>query len=140
MSENLDIAIGWDDEIKKDSDFVLLDEGDYDFVITKFEKGFFQGSDKMQPCNQAIVYLSIEGVTTLRTYLLLNRKVEWKLSEFFTSIGMKEEGKELKMNWDAIVGKTGRVTLGHRAGTNGNVYNEVKKFLKPNKKWENGAF
>ena len=34
--------------------------------------------------------------------------MEWKLSQFFASIGMKQKGEKLRMNWSpAIIGKTG---------------------------------
>ena len=37
--------LGWDDEITSDSGgFLLLEEGDYDFTVTAFERGRFPGS------------------------------------------------------------------------------------------------
>ena len=36
--------IGWDDYVEQDGgDFVLLDEGEYEFRITGFERGRFPG-------------------------------------------------------------------------------------------------
>ena len=38
----------WDSEINNESsEFVLLPEGDYDFTVEKFERGTFDGSDKL---------------------------------------------------------------------------------------------
>ena len=54
--EDNDIALSWDDEIENDgSYFTLLDEGDYDFVVKKFERGRFDGSDKISACPKAIL-------------------------------------------------------------------------------------
>ena len=33
--------------------------------------------------------------------------MEWKLSEFFASIGMKQKGQAAQMNWSQVCGKSG---------------------------------
>jgi hypothetical protein len=48
----------WDDQIEKDSEFILLPEGDYDFEVMSFERGRHAGSDKLPPCNKAILAIS----------------------------------------------------------------------------------
>lgn len=51
MSEELKgRELGWDDEIEKGADYVLLPEGEYDFTIESFERGRFEGSDKAPAC------------------------------------------------------------------------------------------
>ena len=110
--EDNDIALSWDDEIESDgSDFTLLDEGDYDFVVKKFERGRFDGSDKMSACPKAILTLQVgdgENQTTVIENLFLNRKAEWKISSFFRSIGLKKHGEKLRMDWNKVVGASGR--------------------------------
>ena len=110
--EDNDIALSWDDEIENDgSDFTLLDEGDYDFVVKKFERGRFDGSDKMSACPKAILTLQVgdgENQTTIIENLFLNRKAEWKISSFFRSIGLKKHGEKLRMDWNKVVGASGR--------------------------------
>ena len=40
MTNNQGHELGWDDQIEKGgSDFIVLPEGDYDFVVTEFERG-----------------------------------------------------------------------------------------------------
>ena len=52
----------WDSEINNESsDFVLLPEGDYDFTVEKFERGQFDGSEKMPACKKAIVTFTVFG-------------------------------------------------------------------------------
>ena len=47
---------GWDDEIQNDSTpFEVLPEGDYRFRVEKFERGRHSGSEKIPPCNKAIL-------------------------------------------------------------------------------------
>ena len=54
--------LGWDDEIEKDgSDYVLLPEGDYDFTVESFERGRHNGSEKLPPCNKAMLKLRIDA-------------------------------------------------------------------------------
>ena len=107
-----DGAFGWEDEIEKEDAFVLLPEGDYWFKIMKVEKGRYDGGDKISACPKAIVVFEVtapDGQTaTITENFLLHQKMEWKLSQFFASIGMKAKGEKLRMNWSpAIIGKTG---------------------------------
>lgn len=145
MTDVNERELGWDDQITKDADeFPLLPEGDYDFVVSKFERGRFNGSDKMPACNQAIVYLRIHhselGDVEIRHSLLLHSKTEWMLSSFFASIGQKKKGEPLKMNWSLVPGSSGRCKIGIKTYKD-NDYNEVKKFYpKEEKTFTPGAF
>lgn len=130
--------LNWDDEIVKDSDFVLLPEGDYDFRVTAFERGRHNGSEKLPPCNKAVVTLEIdspEGKAYIKHNLFLHSRCEVLLSNFFTGIGQKKHGEPLKMNWNTVIGSTGRckVTIRKWTGKVGNEMqsNEVKKFYEP---------
>lgn len=112
---NNDCAMGWDDIIENDSEFKVLPEGDYDFTVIDFERKRFEGSAKMSACPKAEVSIKIYdknnqsvGSTTINENLLLNRKMEWKLCQFFTAIGLRKHGEPLKMNWNDIKGRTGR--------------------------------
>ncbi|MGN7309891.1 hypothetical protein ACTHQ4_02225 [Alkalicoccobacillus gibsonii] len=102
----------WDDEIEKDGGaFVLLPAGEYNFTVSKFERGRFQGSEKMPPCNQAKLEISIHsefGEVTIFHNLMLHSKTEGFLSNFFTGIGQKKKGEKLRMNWNAVIGAKGR--------------------------------
>lgn len=129
-----DGAYGWDDEIQKDSDFVLLPPGTYDFEVADFERGRYDGGEKMGPCPKAIITLRVKGpngeVAYVKHNLFLHSKCEGLLSQFFIGIGLKKHGEKLKMQWNKVVGRTGRCKLGIRE-YNGNEYNEVKKILDP---------
>lgn len=105
--------LGWDDEIEKEGgNFILLPAGDYNFTVAKFERGRFQGSEKMPPCNQAKLELTIHspehGDVTVFHNLMLHTKTEGFLSNFFAGIGQKKKGEKLRMNWNAVVGAKGR--------------------------------
>ena len=123
----------WDDEIEKESEFVLLPEGDYNFKVESLERGRSKGSDNMPPCNMAVLKIKLysgSGTSTVTENLLLHSKLEWKLSQFFTSIGQKKKGEKLKMNWQLVPGSTGRCKVGIKQ-YNGKEYNEIKQFLTP---------
>lgn len=129
----------WDAYIEKESEFVLLPEGDYDFTVTSFEKGWFDGSAKIEACNKAILELTINapglGTSIVKENLLLSDKVEWKLCEFFRCIGQKQHGTGVKMNWNKVHGAKGRahIVINEYTGNDGNNYknNKVARYLDP---------
>lgn len=148
MSE-LDRELGWDDEIEKDSgDFLLLPEGDYDFVVESFERGRHNGSEKLPACNKAMLKLRIDtpdGTALINHNLFLHTKTEGMISAFFTSIGQKKKGEKIKMNWNAVIGAKGRCKVDIRewTGTDGEKRqsNEIKRFYPfEEKKFEAGKF
>ena len=48
---NQNMEMGWDDTIQEDGqELILLDEGDYNFIVTNFERGRFPGGQKIPAC------------------------------------------------------------------------------------------
>lgn len=126
------VVFDWDDEIEKESEFTLLESGDADFEIVSFERGQYDGSDKMPPCKMAIVTFKVTdkagniGTVTDRFYL--NAICEWKLSQLFKSVGLKKEGKKAKMDWNALPGKKGKCKVVQKKNyNNDNYHNEIDK-------------
>lgn len=137
MSE-FEKELGWDDVIQKESNFTLLPAGDYDFTITGFERARHEGSDKIPPCNKAIVSVHIEapeGSTTIRHNLYLHSTCEGMLSAFFIGIGQKKRGEPLRMNWNNIIGAKGRckIYIDKWKGKNDEEMqsNKIRKFYEP---------
>lgn len=132
-------CFNWDDTIENDGNgFVLLDEGDYTFTVTGFERGSYPGGAKIPPCNVAKLTLTVDTAassTQIKCDLLLYKSLEWKISSFFRSIGMKKHGERLVMNWNGILGESGMAHIGQReyTGNDGQVRktNEVKYFMDP---------
>lgn len=131
-----DREFAWDDEIvNESSDFILLPEGDYDFTVSKVERARFNGSQKISACNMAKVTITVWGAqdkADIIENLLLHSKTEWKLSQFFLSLGLKKHGEPLKMNWNAVTGKKGKCsvyidTYTKKDGSEGKS-NKIKKF------------
>ena len=116
-----DACLDWDDAIENDGDgFVLLPAGDYVFQVLDIERGRHPGSEKVPPCNKAALTLLVkapERDVRVRTDLLLYRPLEWKLSSFFRSIGQKQKGQALVMNWEHVPGSWGRARFGPRKYT-----------------------
>lgn len=131
--------LNWDDQIEEDGpEFIILPPGDYDFEVTDFERAWYQGGDKLPPCNQAIIHLRIEGeggATTIKHNLFLHTKTEGLLCAFFTGIGQRKKGERITMNWKKVIGSTGRAKIGVRKWTNDQgetlEFNEVKRFYEP---------
>ena len=111
MSEYMD----WNDEIEQDSsEFEVVPEGEYDFEVIKFERGRTDSDAKYPNCNQAIITLHVTNSVyagEITDRLILNKKLEWKLSQFFCSIGQKTKGEKVRMNWPAVPGAHGRCKI-----------------------------
>ena len=144
MSDNnpfVERELDWDDSIEKEGgDFLVLPGGDYDFLVKTYERGRHPGSDKLPPCNKATLVIEIEGkngegTITLDHNLFLHTKTEGFLCAFFTSIGQRQHGERVTMNWSAVPGSRGRCKLGvrtfkSRSGEDLSA-NEILKFYEP---------
>ena len=139
MANSKGYAIGWDDEIidPGELEFILLTPGIYDFTVTGFERGHFDGSDKMDACSMAKLTLQCtNGVqeTTVYTNLFLSSAVAFKLSKFAKSIGDmpagSTTGQKFHVDWNNIIGKHGKCRIKTRV-YNGKDYNEVDDFIVP---------
>lgn len=128
--------LNWDDEIQDESgSFEPLPEGDYCFTVKQVDRARSQGKGKLPPCNMAKVTLIVHGAEFDREItenLVLHSSVEWKLSQFFLSIGLKKHGEPLRMNWAGAVGKQGNCHVTKREyqkkdGGTGTA-NDIQKF------------
>lgn len=119
---NQNMEMDWNDTILEDGqDLVLLDEGDYNFIVTNFERGRFLGGQKIPACNKATITVQVEtekGLSVIKFDLLLYRSVEWRISSFFRCIGQKKHGEKLTMNWNQVIGSKGRTHITQRKYTN----------------------
>ncbi|MDD7634061.1 MAG: DUF669 domain-containing protein [Firmicutes bacterium] len=160
MTDNkIERELGWDDQIENDSsgEYLILPDGDYNFTVKGFTRGRHDGSDKLPPCNKAIIDIEItapQGTITIKHNLFLHTKCEGLLCEFFTAIGDRKRGEPLRPNWSPshLIGKTGRLKLGSRAYKNkygeDRKSNEIKRFYEPDKNtaaaaaptWKAGSF
>nr|DAE52129.1 MAG TPA: Protein of unknown function (DUF669) [Caudoviricetes sp.] len=144
MNDDMQI-LGWDDEVEEGSPFVLLPEGNYPFTITGLEKGIYEKPANRESkipanCPKATVTLEFTTSTgeksTLTENFYLYKKMQWKINQFFTSIGAPKnpEGK-VRMNWGTVLGAKGAASLvvndyTDRSG-NPAQNNRIKDFLEP---------
>jgi len=143
MENNLDTgrAFEWDDVVQNDGEeFEVLPECDCDFEVKSFERGRYPGGEKIPPCNKAILKIKVTNAegksTTVNHSLLLHSKCEGLICAFFTAIGQRKHGEQLRMNWNTVVGSKGRCRLGIRtfkSTKNGEDMktNEIKRFYEP---------
>ena len=120
---NIDNSVmDWNDVIEDDGqEFVLLPEGDYNFVVTNFERGRFPGSAKIPATNKATISIQIFselGVASMKFDLILSKALTWKLSAFFRSIGQKKRGEKITMDWNKVLGAKGRAHIKQKVYTN----------------------
>ena len=92
--------LGWEDTITKDaSDFILLPEGDYNFIVESFERGRHNGSEKLPPCNKAILMLRIdapEGTAKIIHNLFLHSKQKGCFRHSLPVSGKRKRGSHLR--------------------------------------------
>ena len=158
MADTENRMIDWDDEITDDGEYsgeetAILPEDNYPFEVIKVEKAFFDGSDKIPPCNMAKVYLRIDGGELGKglcvEQIFLLEKMEWKAASFLRSIGLKKHGEPIA--WRQLThcdGETGRCrVIVDEYKKNGEIRksNKVKNFFdkeeaKAKKEFKKGAF
>ena len=141
--------LGWEEEIQEDGkEFILLPEGDYDFTISKFDRDRTRGEGKLPPCNMAVVYFLIKNPhgedVEVRENFILHTSLEWKISELFCGVGLKQKGEKVPMRWTSLPGLSGRCSIGQREYTTKDgekrKSNHIKKIYPKEKKFEAGKF
>lgn len=142
MTDINERELGWDDEIEKESEYVLLPEGDYNFVVDSFTRGRHNGSAKLPACNKAELEITVDDGKghkgTIFHNLFLHTKTEGMLSAFFISIGQKKHGEPLRMNWNKVIGARGRCKVAINKWTNDKgeerTNNKIQRFYEPDNK------
>ena len=106
-----EMNLDWDSPISaEEREFSVAPEGEYNFTVTNFERTMSQKGSKMAKLTLGVE--TDEGVLPVFDYLVLTTKMEWKLSQFFECIGLKEKGVPLKsMPWDKVMGAEGRAKI-----------------------------
>ena len=137
MNNDTNMIMDWGDTIESDGqEFVILEEGDYNFTVTNFERGRFAGSAKIPACNKAALTLQVKTadgkLATIKFDLILYRSLEWRISSFFRCIGQKKQDERLAMDWNNAVGARGHARFKPRTYTNRDgeerQVNDVDKF------------
>ena len=116
MSEWFEYDWGTPIEDVPEPEFLVLPEGEYDFVVVKMERSRTKEKPGSPACNMAILTLQVKApdgqTVTVTDYLVLRSSLQWKLSQFFKGIGMMPEGaKNWTPNWGAVPGAHGRCRL-----------------------------
>lgn len=148
-NQELGFELDWNSEIENDSDgFVLLPAGDCRFDVVGFERGRHPGSEKLPPCNKAVLQIKLtndDGLsTTINHNMFLHTRTEGMLCAFFTAIGQRKRGDKLVMNWNKVVGASGRCAVGIRDWKSKDgkdmQSNEIRRFYEPDEAPASGKF
>lgn len=121
MEDNM--ILSWDSVIEDDGQHTefLNQEGKFVFRVTKFERNSYRGSAKI-PAGVPVARLTLEvntpnGKQITTTDLVLYKSLEWRLSAFFRSIGQKQHGEKLVMDWGKVVDASGYAEFKYRDGS-----------------------
>jgi len=128
---------GFDDEIENDNSG--LPPGKYPFDVIALNKGFFEGSEKMPECYEATYTIRLKGGPLgdfdVDERFFLVRKMEWKVCQFFTSIGHRKKGEKINPKWDKAVGASGMCEVSTRKFKNDQgeerEFMNIKAYLPP---------
>lgn len=144
MTETTERVLDWDDEIENDGagggDFITLPAGEYDFEVIGFERERYTPGPnaKLPACNKAVIEIRINGgdlgEATIKENLFLHSKTEGILCAFFVSIGQRQHGEKVAMNWGRVVGSSGHAKFGIREYEKDGekrTINQVKQWLEP---------
>lgn len=148
-------TFGWDDEISNEgTPFALFDAGTYPFTVVNFERSTYQPKPNYQakvPTGTNMAILSLEFInastgekSTVKENLYLYGKGEWRISQFFISIGQKKKGEPLRPNWQAVLGAKGiaELEINNYTDRDGNPgkNNRVKTFNEPTQQAASPAY
>ena len=131
--------LDWEDEIQYvNSPFQVLPEGDYIFMVKKFERAWHSGSEKIPHCKKAVLTLVVSNGDVqgkVQTTLFLHTNFMWKLGQFFVAISQCKRGETIRPNWGAVPGSGGVCHVGVRKwmGNDGKEResNEITEFYDP---------
>ena len=137
----MDQALSWDSAIEKESSFTLLPAGEACFQVIGFERARHEPRQggKIPACPKANIEMKVWNTqgeeTTIKENLLLFSTLEWKLCQFFNSLGHRQSGEKFKPDWSRVMGSMGRIMIKidryqKNDGTQGES-NKIAEFLKP---------
>jgi len=97
----------WDEPIAPGSAFVLLKDDDYIGIVVSCERK--RRETRNGPANVAELKIEVqtpEGTATVQDNLWMKRKAQFRLYQFFTSIGQRAHGEDetLTPKWNEVVG------------------------------------
>lgn len=137
MAQNIEI-IPWDGYIENDNDFpeiTLLEPGDYNFEVIDLEKTYSSTTNVPMAKLTLRVFDNEKNSTNVWDNLILQRNCEWKLSQFFRSIGLKKRGERFYFDWNKVEGAKGRCKIKKSTYTNAKgkevEKNEIERYYEP---------
>ena len=115
----------WNSETSQEAkEFVVLPENTVvDFTVVGFERATTAKGDNM--AKLTLKCLTADGQeATLRENLVLSRRCEWRINQFFTCVGLRKHGERSVPKWNLVNGSSGKARLGVESweGRDGKTY------------------
>ena len=143
----------WEETFEADAtapEWKPLPAGTYQFVVEDVERTYV--SDKARSdgsvsdyagCPMANVTVRINGKNedgeevevTRHENFILHKKFKWKISQLFISVGLAKQGEQLRMDWPALITRSGQceVSVNEYTGRDGKKKksNQIDRFCDP---------
>lgn len=145
--------MAWEETFEADAsapERKILPKGTYPFIVEDVERTYVSdkpksdGSvSKFAGCPMANVTFRITGKAedgeeieiTRHEYFVLHTKFQPKISELFISVGLVKQGEKLRMNWPALITRTGQCEISVNEYTKKNgekgQSNQIERFCDP---------
>jgi len=119
----------------------LLPDGDYHCTLVSHEVEY-STSEKFPANTQQIVahfevpFVGKDGIlrtAKIRSQFPIVQRMLWKVRQLVECIGMAPEKGRVKLDLDAIDGKTGIIAVITKESSKGNEFNDIQTFYAPSK-------
>lgn len=113
MEMNSGRILGWDETFVDEGSskkYIVLEKGDYPFVVRDFKRGTYKGSAKIPQCPCAEVTLEVQtknGTAEVKYNMPLYSTMQWKIANFFLAVGMRKHEDPVVMDFNGAIGRHG---------------------------------
>lgn len=142
--------LDWDSTIDKDEQeaFILLPEGDYDFVVDHIDKTEVgDSSEKYAGNRMATVYFNIpvpgeDEEVQIKENFILHSNFAWKIGSLLVAAGLKKKGEAISGGyWGKLPGCRGRCKVVQNASKKdpSKKFNNIQTFYAASSSQDSGA-
>ena len=109
----------------------LIPAGTYAFRVGDLTRTRSAKSDNPMVRLRLVLEMPDGGTESAYDNLVITPAAEWRLAEFFTSIGQKRKGVPMRIDWSTVAGSTGVVVTDVEVSEQYGSQTRIKRYLDP---------